>query len=324
MVSPDYEVISVEMVRALRGRRSRAELSRLAGYRSNVVHRWEARECWPTAARFLAVQRRLRPSGPSWIERFFHTLPTWAADLDPASPQAVAAFLRHLKGKTPIVRIAQLAQHNRYSVARWLDGNAEPKLPEFLQLVDVTSRRLLDLIAALEDPARMPSVRRAFAQLQLAREAAYDRPWSHAVLRALEIEGRARGPAAQEASIARQLSISNEQVREALRVLEATAQVKKTRRGFRVRQVTAVDTGRDPNRAHELKVAWLSTALERLKAGAPGRFGYSVFAVSRADLTRLHELHLQYVRAMQEVVASSTPSECVGLYCAQLLDLGGR
>jgi hypothetical protein len=25
---------------------------------------------------------------------------------------------------------------------------------------------------------------------------------------------------------------------------------------------------------------------------------------------------------MQEVIASSAPSECVGLYCAQLLDLG--
>jgi hypothetical protein len=48
-----------------------------------------------------------------------------------------------------------------------------------------------------------------------------------------------------------------------------------------------------------------------------------LFAISRNDLARLHQLHLAYVRAMQEVIASSGPSECVGLYCAQLLDLSG-
>jgi len=46
-----------------------------------------------------------------------------------------------------------------------------------------------------------------------------------------------------------------------------------------------------------------------------------LFAASRADLTRLRELQLQYVRAMQDIVARSEPSECVGLYCVQLLDL---
>jgi hypothetical protein len=77
-------------------------------------------------------------------------------------------------------------------------------------------------------------------------------------------------------------------------------------------------------RAQELKVAWTKTAFERLVADAPGHFGWSVFAVSKTDLARLTSLHLQYVRAMREVIASSTPSECVGLYAAQLLDLSGQ
>jgi hypothetical protein len=45
-------------------------------------------------------------------------------------------------------------------------------------------------------------------------------------------------------------------------------------------------------------------------------------SVLKADLGILHDLHMQYVRAMQEVIARSAPSECVGLYCSQLLDLG--
>jgi hypothetical protein len=317
----DYELIASELIRALRGKRSCAELSRRAGYRSNIVHRWEARQCWPSASDLLTLHARLRPQAGSWITAFFHMAPEWAVGLAPTSREAVATFLQNLRGKTPIVRIAQLAAQNRYSVARWFGGTSEPKLPDFLRLVDVTSRRLLDLIAALEDPARLPSLRRAWAQQQLARKAAYELPWSHAVLRALELSAAPRGVLAQQGFIADKLGISVAEVREALSVLEATEQVRKTRAGFRPRQVSRVDTARDPLRARELKVAWTSTALERLKQGAEGKYGWSLFAVSKADLLRLHDLHLQYVRAMQEVIASSAPSECVGLYCAQLLDL---
>ncbi len=168
----------------------------------------------------------------------------------------------------------------------------------------------------------MPSIRKRWQQLELARRAGYELPWSHAVLRALELRDMPQGVALQRAWLARQLCISEPQVSAALAVLEVTEQVKRTARGYRLRDVMAIDTGRDPGPAHALRVAWLETALERMKANTPGRFGYSVFAVSRADLQALHELHLQYVRAMQEVIARSQPSECVGLYCSQLLDLG--
>jgi hypothetical protein len=319
-----YESLAMELVRAVRGRRSCAELSRRAGYRSNAVHRWQSGLAFPTASRFLALHRRLQPNGPSWIERFFHVEPTWAAGLEPTSPHAVAAFLRQLRGTTAVLRIATLAQRNRYSVARWLDGSTEPKLPDFLRLVDALSRRLVDLVAALTDPAKVPSLRTRWQQLELARAAAYDMPWSHAVLRALELSGSPRGLAAQRAWIARQLGITSDQVKQALAVLEATAQVSRQRERYVAKQLATIDTGSDPERAHALKVAWTATALERMRAGVDGRFGYSLFAVSRADLARLHTLHLQYVRAMQHVVASSTPNECVGLYCAQLFDLGAQ
>jgi hypothetical protein len=317
-----YETVAVELVRALRGRRSCAELSRRMGYRSNIVHRWESRHSWPTAARFLQAHRRLRPDAPCWLEQFFHARPAWARRHDLTSARVVALFLQNLRGKTPVLRVAELVHHNRSSVSRWLSGAAQPNLPEFLRLVDVLSRRMPDLVAALEDPSRLPSLQKRWEQLQLARRAGYELPWSHAVLRALELEGAPHGFAAQRAWIARHLGIGTREVEEALAVLEGAAQVVKTSRGYRLREVTAIDTGRDPERARALKAAWIQTALARLQSSSGGRFGYSVFAVSRADFAQLHDLHLQYVRAMQNVIARSTPTECVGLYCSQLLDLG--
>jgi hypothetical protein len=230
-------------------------------------------------------------------------------------------MLRHLRGKTPIVRVAELSGRNRYSVASWLDGTAEPKLPDFLRLVDVNGRRLLDLLAALEDPAQLPSVKGRWQQLQRARETAYEMPFSHAVLRALELEGSARPSGSQASWLAKRLGVAKPEVVQALQLLVATGQVRETARGFRLMEVTAIDTSQDPERAHALKLAWTTTALERLRTHSPGWYGYSVFAVSRADLKRLQTLQLQYVRAMQDVIAGSGPSECVGLYCAQLLDL---
>ena len=67
----------------------------------------------------------------------------------------------------------------------------------------------------------------------------------------------------------------------------------------------------------------LSAALatRRIPALSTEPHGYSVFAVSHRDLQRLRVLQLQDVRAMQTLIAESAPGECVGLYCAQLLDL---
>jgi transcriptional regulator with XRE-family HTH domain len=73
-----------------------------------------------------------------------------------------------------------------------------------------------------------------------------------------------------------------------------------------------------------LTASWSKVAIERLEQRAPGHFGYSLFAISRADLRRLRELHVEYLREMQSIIAHSKPDECVGLLCLQLLDLSTR
>ncbi|MET0287586.1 MAG: DUF4423 domain-containing protein [Polyangiales bacterium] len=317
----DYERVARDLIRALRGKRSCAELSRVAGYRSNIVQRWESGRSWPTAADYLRLHARFRRPARSWIEGYFHTRPSWAPD-EPCSPQAVAAFLRALRGKAPLLRIAELAERNRYSVARWLDGGTEPRLPDFLRIVQACSRRLIDLVAALEDPDDIPSLRDRWQHQQLARKAAYELPWSHAVLRGLELVDCPRERQAQVVFLARKLGIERERVTEALEVLLATRQIRRVRSGFVPRVVESIDVGADPERAHALRVAWTDTALQRLQRKKPGKFVWTVFAVSREDLARIHQLHLAYIRAMQEVFASSRSNDCVGLYCAQLLDLG--
>lgn len=315
----DYERIAAELIRSLRGKRSQAAFSRRLGYRSNMVNRWEAREAFPSATTFLAIVAGAHERQPSPLIRFFPRPPAELVALGPGSPRSVALFLRELRGKTPILSIARESGYNRYSVSRWLSGSVELRLPQFLHLIEVMSRRLLDFIACCTDPARLPSVARDHQSLALAREAAYAQPWSHAVLRALELEG---APAAdQPAWLADRLGAPPADVAAALALLEATGQVQRRAGRYHVKRVISVNTAHDPERSRALKVNWTEMALARLRAGAPGNYGYSVFSISAADLRRLRDVHLEYVRAMQAIIAASQPGECVGLYCAQLLDL---
>jgi hypothetical protein len=114
------------------------------------------------------------------------------------------------------------------------------------------------------------------------------------------------------------------EVKNCLDLLEATGQVRRLRGSYRLGEPLAIETGRDSVRGRALKVSWTRTALGRLESGSKDHFGYSLFAVSRADLVKIRELHLGYVRAMQSLIARSENPECVGLYCSQLLDLSSE
>jgi len=319
------ERLSAELIRALRGRRSAAELSRRLGYGSNIVRRWEAGECFPTASAFLTAHARLRPQALGALPQFLRRTPDWLDAREPFCAPQIAAFLRDLRGKTPILVLAERTGLNRYSIGRWLKGTAQPKLPELLCLVEASTLRVLDFVATLTDPSRIAALTEPWKKLSHARQVAYEVPWSHAVLRGLELQEYRRAPAARgNALLAARLGIAVAEVERGLTALAQGGQIRRHRGKWQVERVLAVDTSADPLRSRALKHAWIEVAAERMGAGVPGSYGYSVFAVSRQDLRRLGELHLQYVRAMQSLIAQSTPAECVGLYCAQLIDLGVR
>jgi len=53
-------------------------------------------------------------------------------------------------------------------------------------------------ISLVADPATLPSIADAWSRVQAAREEAYEAPWSHAILRVLELDGfKAKGKLAE-------------------------------------------------------------------------------------------------------------------------------
>jgi transcriptional regulator with XRE-family HTH domain len=302
----------------LRGRRSQVQWSRRLGYKSNVAYAWESGRRWPTAAEALRAAARSGVDVEQALTRFYAARPPVTGD--PTTPEAVAALLDDLRGTATVAELARRADVSRYQLGRWLSGQTQPRLPDFLRVLEAASLRLLDFLACFVDPERLPGLAAPWRRLVARRRGASAIPWTQAVLRALELDAYRALPAHEAGWLAARLGIPAEEEDRALRFLVETEQVAFDGAHYAPR-ARMVDTRLDPEVGRALKTHWTEVAADRLRAGAPGQFSYNVVAVSHADLERIRELHLGYFRAMRAIVAESTPAEVVAVVNVQLFAL---
>lgn len=318
----DFEKLAIELVRALRGQRSQTAFSKRVGYRSNVASAWEAGRAWPTAARFFRVAERAGRKLDG-LASFHRQAQSASLVRGLTTPAGVAAFLDDLRGATATVDLARTAERSRFAVARWLKGEAEPRLPDFLRLVEASSLRLLDFLACFMDPSRLPSIADAWRNLEAARRAAHELPWSHAVLRAVELNGYRQLKRHRPGFIADRLHISREEEERCVALLLQTGQLRKEGKRLVPGAPLMVDTRGDEALSRRTKAWWSQVGLERLQAAQPGTFSYNLFSASHADLARIRELYRGYFREVRRIVAASEPAECVVLMNVHLFELGG-
>jgi hypothetical protein len=232
----------------------------------------------------------------------------------------MALWLKDLKGNNSAAGVAEAMGLSRFTITRWLSAKTEPKLPEFLRYLELTSLRLMDFVALLVDPAQLPSIRRGWEALQRARSLAYTQPWSQAVLRALETHDYRRQHHDAE-QLAARLGVDASEVESSLEQLERAGQVRWSGSHWEIVEVRALDTGRDRRAAAGLRAWWGRVGAERTQSGVPG-MTYNVVGVSERDLVRLRELQKAYVSDVRSIVAQSEPVERVVLAADLIIDLG--
>jgi transcriptional regulator with XRE-family HTH domain len=297
----------------MRGKRSQVAWSRRLGYRSNVAYAWEAGRRWPTAAETFRAAGRAHIDVQSALASFYGKgRPQWLDQLEPHSPEAVAMLLQDHLGNTSITEVASRMDTTRSTVSRWLSGNTQPRLPDFLRLLQVLTLRLVDLLAELVDPTTLPSVAPSWARLEARRKGAFEFPWTQAILRALEMNDYQALQAHQPGWIASRIGISEEEELRCLDFMAHTGQIRWTDSRWQHEPIS-VDTRRSPGVGAYLKAHWTAVAADRMRAGKPGQFSYNVFTVSREDFERIRELHLSYFHALRAVVEKSEPGECVAV-----------
>jgi len=316
----DCDQLAIQWLRAMRGKRSQRAFSRRLGYRTNIAYRWESGRCWPTAQVVMRAMKKLGWSPSDALQRF-QGADSWANTCDLSTRAGIATLLVRLRADQPVVAIAGATGHSRFSVARWLKGEAEPRLPEFLQLIEACSLRLLDFVAAFFTPEQVPLIGARLLQLDAVRRAAYDEPLSHAVLRALELESYQALPRHRSGWIAERIGISVDDEERCLKALARAGQIALHRRRWRTRDEPLVDTRADPEGARRLKVFWGKRALDALEQEAEGSFTLNLMSVSDADFERMRVLTRNYFSDLRAIVAQSQPNQRVVLFSAQLLAL---
>jgi transcriptional regulator with XRE-family HTH domain len=148
------EVAAQQLLRALRGKRSQHAFARRLGYRGNPMTDWEHGRRYPTARETLRAARLVRVDVPAALARF---APDARLQRD-REGYRVGSWLRQVCGKTAVSELAARSGLSRFSISRWLADQRQPRLPEFLQLVDVATGRLPDLVAALVPIEQVPAL----------------------------------------------------------------------------------------------------------------------------------------------------------------------
>ncbi len=318
-----HDVLAAQLIRALRGKRSQTAFSRHLGYRCNVLYTWESGRRWPTAATFLRVAQRSKIDVGAGLRQFLGSSPRWLRG-DVARSEVIAKVLEELRGGTSIVELARRVGTNRVSLSRWLHGKAEPRLPELLRVVDAASSRLLDFVAIFVEPRELPESAAAWRELDAQRRVAYGLPWSHAVLRTLELQEYGALPEHREGWIASRLGIEPELERTCLEALSASGLIVRRRKRWVANKVLTVDTRTNPRAGLQLKAHWADVGRQRLTALEPNKedlFSYNLFTISEQDWQRLRELHIAYYQALRSIVAQSTAADRVVLANLQLMRL---
>jgi hypothetical protein len=317
----DHAKVAQELIRALRGSRSQAALSRWLGFKTNVVYTWECGRSEPSVLQLFQIASKTGVDPRQALLRFYRDPPAWLSKTGQLSCADVTALLQQERGGVPVLQISRETKVSRFSLARYLRGEADIRLPDFLRVLEYCSRRLLDFLALWVDVERLPSAAEAWQRQALARRAAYERPWSHAVLRCLELFEGKRSP--KPAAIAEKLGIDVGEVEECLRLLQDSRQIR--RRGARwvLDPTQAVELGADREAARGLAAWWVEVAADRA-VRQQGMFAYNLCSVSSRDLQRIAELQRDCLRQVRSIVAQSQPVERVALIGVQVFGLDGR
>ncbi len=314
------ESAASELMRAVRGKRSQVAFARRLGYRANPITDWENGRRFPTAAEALRAACRAGIDVSDALGRFHAAKPPTQSELVAGAPLQLAGWLSALRGSTPIGEVAGRADRSRFAIARWLRGEAEPRLPDFLRLIDAITGRLPDLVAELVAIENVPTLFARHRTAAAAKRLAFEEPWTEAVLRLIETTTYRARAAHDAAWIGAQLDVNEQDIARCVERLAAAGIVQEDGAHYRVAGTLTVDTRSDPAAVRPLLAHWCAVALARHGRGdATDLFAYNVFSVNHADLARVRELLRSTFRELRTIVAASEPSEVAALVNLQLI-----
>ncbi len=312
----DFNSISRQFLRAVRGRRSQVAFSRRLGFASNVAAEWESGRRIPALSTALGACER---AGIDVVGAFRRFWPPTAPLLTGIDAATLAHWLDAMRGKDPVSTVARRTALSRHQVARILSGKTEPRLHQFFALVHACTGRLSDLVAECVDIELIGDLRGYHRRTTVSRRLAFEGPWTSALLSGLEcIPDLERDQA--EHTLSRTFGLSREEVARYLRHMVTAGVIARRKGRYVLSDPMVVDTGTASEAARRLARHWSDVGSTRTAAPHENDvFSFNVFSVSRADYLRLAEMQREYFQRVRAIIAKSAP-EMVAVMNLQLLE----
>ncbi|MGE0528346.1 MAG: DUF4423 domain-containing protein [Bdellovibrionales bacterium] len=313
----DYQTIRRELLVALRGRFSQAQVNRKLGYKFNQVYRWEAGMTgipWPE---FLCLARACKIDVASALRRAFHYY---------EDPNRYDLFIRRLVGNSKAAEVARLNGFTPYRVRRWLNGVMPPDLDDVLSIIDRFSHVLIFFLGLLTDVSRISPLREEYKRRQRETEVLRAYPVSGAVLRALETGEYQALPRHEEGWISKKIGISLAEERAILGGLRSAGLAAKKQGRYRPLSV-AFDPQGDFAAGVNLRLYWLHRARRYLEAMKPPQdrdcpTGQLVFSCSVEAQQRIITKYAAFFNEIRAILAADeAPPDRVYALGVQLLDV---
>jgi DNA-binding phage protein len=312
-----FDQVARQVLRGIRGERSQVAFSRRLGFRSNVAAKWESGQRLPTAAQALLYSHRLGIDVTASLGAFH---PATAAVLSKLEPARVAAWLEALRGTQSVSMLSARSGLSRFSVGRFLSARSEPRLSQFLRLVDALTDRLPDFVDAWVGIEQVPALASRYQRVQAARAAMFEQPLCLAVLCLLDTRPLDVPARAQLALLAKTLGRSPRAIRLCLDTLLRGRVLGKPRDRYVVSGALSVDSHSGPERERAARSFWTGVALRHVRAPTPADLcSYNVFSVTRADYEKLKQLQREFFRGARALIAASEPTEMAGLLLVNLV-----
>lgn len=310
-----YERAACELMRALRGGRSQRALARRLRYRGNPITDWENGRHSPTAADALRCAEVCR-----WpVAESFHQFHTLGAPSKCDGEWLVSSWLDQLRGSMSQHELAERCRKSRFAVRRWLTGESQIKLDDFLRVLDAITGRMHDWVAALVPVEQVPSLREVHERAVTAKRLALDHPWTEALLRI--VETRTARPIV-DAEVASTLGLSKAEVAALVAHLQQAGIICRDGDGYAVVGTLTVDTRGNPGALSRVQAHWTEVARQRLtqpSTAALDWHGYNHISVSRSDLVLVQDKLRQVFADIRTLVAASQPVEEAALVLLHLI-----
>jgi len=316
MTPQSFEPIARQILRALRGGRSQAAVSKRLGFSSNVAAKWESGQRMPSAEQALAYGTKLRMDPMPALRGLNRNA---SAALGDGTEPDLAAWLRALKGTQLLGPIADRSGLSRYSVGRILAGHSVPRLPQFLALLDAITDRVEDFVDGWVGIENVPLLEPRLRRTRAARDALFQRPLCLAVMCLLDTEGLRCPEPVQLTKLCTVLERELVEISACIDTLLEGGVIQMVGGRYVTTGALTVDAHSTAEQERALRHYWTGVGHQRTALIRPDDLcSYNVFSVARKDFARLKELQREFYRGARTLIAASEPTEVAGLLLVQL------